>query len=44
MEEVLAQSAGLHEAAANLDAATLDCHLGVVSSQEELEATDWYDL
>ena len=39
----MAQSAGLHEAAADLDAATIDRHRAIVSLQEEFEATDWYD-
>jgi uncharacterized protein len=39
----MAQSAGLHEAEDQLSAATIDRHRAVVSLQEELEATDWYD-
>ncbi|MHB1533172.1 MAG: encapsulin-associated ferritin-like protein [Acidimicrobiales bacterium] len=40
---MLAQSAGLHEAAESLSAATIDRHRAVTSIQEELEAVDWYD-
>lgn len=39
----MAQSAGLHEAAELLQAATIDRHRAIVSLQEELEAVDWYD-
>jgi ferritin-like protein len=39
----MAQSAGLHEPEARLDAATIERHRAIVSIQEELEAIDWYD-
>jgi len=39
----VAQSAGLHEPADSLDAATIDRHRAITSIQEELEAVDWYD-
>ncbi len=39
----MAQSAGLHEAAELLQAATIDRHRAITSLQEELEAVDWYD-
>jgi ferritin-like protein len=39
----MAQSAGLHEPADSLDAATIDRHRAIVSIQEEFEAVDWYD-
>jgi ferritin-like protein len=39
----MAQSAGLHEPADSLDAATIDRHRAITSIQEELEAVDWYD-
>lgn len=39
----MAQSAGLHEPADLLSAATIDRHRAIVSLQEELEAVDWYD-
>src|SRR5689334_11530035 len=39
----MAQSAGLHEAADQLQAATIDRHRALTSIQEELEAVDWYD-
>jgi ferritin-like protein len=36
-------SEGLHEAAEDLDASTIDHHRAVTSLCEELEAVDWYD-
>jgi uncharacterized protein len=36
-------SEGLHEDAAQLDAATVDRHRAIRSIMEELEAVDWYD-
>ncbi len=39
----MAQSAGLHEAADQLEPATIDRHRAITSIQEELEAVDWYD-
>ena len=39
----MAQSAGLHEPADQLQAATIDRHRALTSIQEELEAVDWYD-
>jgi uncharacterized protein len=39
----MAQSAGLHEPADSLSAATVDRHRAITSLQEELEAIDWYD-
>ena len=39
----MAQSAGLHEPADSLNAATIDRHRAITSIQEELEAVDWYD-
>jgi uncharacterized protein len=39
----MAQSAGLHEPADSLDAATIDRHRAITSIQEELEAVEWYD-
>jgi ferritin-like protein len=39
----MAQSAGLHEPADQLQPATIDRHRALVSIQEELEAVDWYD-
>src|SRR5690606_7577636 len=39
----MAQSAGLHEDSAALEAATIDRHRAIVSIMEELEAVDWYD-
>jgi ferritin-like protein len=39
----MAESAGLHEAADQLQAATIDRHRAIASIQEELEAVDWYD-
>jgi ferritin-like protein len=39
----MAQSAGLHESADLLAAATVDRHRAITSIQEELEAVDWYD-
>jgi ferritin-like protein len=39
----MAQSAGLHEPADQLQAATIDRHRAITSIQEELEAIDWYD-
>lgn len=39
----MAQSAGLHESADLLSAATIDRHRALTSLQEELEAVDWYD-
>jgi ferritin-like protein len=39
----MAQSAGLHEPADSLDAATINRHRAIVSIQEEFEAVDWYD-
>jgi uncharacterized protein len=35
-------SAGLHEAADDLTAETIDRHRAIVSLMEELEAVDWY--
>jgi ferritin-like protein len=37
-----ASSAGFHEAADTLTAATKDMHRAIVSLMEELEAIDWY--
>ena len=37
-----ASSAGFHEAADELSAATKDMHRAIVSLMEELEAVDWY--
>ncbi|WP_374447091.1 encapsulin-associated ferritin-like protein [Stella sp.] len=37
-----ASSAGFHEAADDLSAATKDMHRAIVSLMEELEAVDWY--
>jgi uncharacterized protein len=39
----MAQSAGLHEPADQLQPATIDRHRALTSIQEELEAVDWYD-
>ena len=39
----MAQSAGLHEPADQLQPATIDRHRALASIQEELEAVDWYD-
>jgi ferritin-like protein len=39
----MAQSAGLHEPADQLESATIDRHRAITSIQEELEAIDWYD-
>lgn len=38
-----ASSAGLHEAAEQLQSETIDRHRAIVSTMEELEAADWYD-
>jgi ferritin-like protein len=38
----MAQSAGLHEPADQLQPATIDRHRALTSIQEELEAVDWY--
>jgi uncharacterized protein len=39
----MAQSAGLHEPADQLQPETIDRHRALASIQEELEAVDWYD-
>ena len=39
----MAQSAGLHEPAAQLTPEVIDRHRAITSIQEELEAVDWYD-
>lgn len=39
----MAESAGLHESADELQPATIDRHRAIASIQEELEAVDWYD-
>jgi ferritin-like protein len=36
-------SEGLHEAAGDLDDATIDRHRAITSIMEELDAIDWYD-
>jgi uncharacterized protein len=43
MEEKMASSVGLHEAAELLRPETIDRHRAWTSLQEELEAADWYD-
>jgi ferritin-like protein len=39
----MAEHTGLHEAADELDPATIDRHRAIVSLMEELEAVDWYE-
>jgi ferritin-like protein len=39
----MANSEGLHEAAGELTAATIDRHRAIASLMEELEAVDWYE-